>query len=143
MICLDFSEDSKKAFHTALKMINSETDEVILVSIVEIYKADLINTIKAGCDMQILDEANDQMIKETNDLLQSYWDVLNSKQIKSEIIAKVGTPRDMICNLAEKYQVDTLVLGSRGLSPIKRMVIGSVSDYCLHNAKVTTLLVVH
>ncbi|MED6148506.1 hypothetical protein PIB30_053828 [Stylosanthes scabra] len=63
------------------------------------------------------------------------------KKVKAETIIQRGDPREMICQAAEQVHVDLLVLGSRGLGTISRLFIGSVSDYCAHNAKVPILIV--
>ncbi|KAL1369310.1 hypothetical protein HN51_023405 [Arachis hypogaea] len=63
------------------------------------------------------------------------------KKVKAETIILRGDPREMICQAAEQVHVDLLVVGSRGLGTISRLFIGSVSDYCAHNAKVPILIV--
>lgn len=50
-------------------------------------------------------------------------------------------PEETILAAAEKYGADTIVVGSRGLSGIKEMILGSVSSYIVRNAKVPVIVV--
>ncbi|KAL0662991.1 hypothetical protein Bca4012_099828 [Brassica carinata] len=52
-----------------------------------------------------------------------------------------GDPKEMICQAVEQTHVDLLVVGSRGLGMIKRVFLGSVSDYCAQHAKCPILIV--
>ncbi|XP_074575573.1 universal stress protein A-like protein [Curcuma longa] len=61
--------------------------------------------------------------------------------VKTETVIAEGDPKETICHVAEQMDVDLLVVGSRGLSKIKRAILGSVSDYCAHHAKCPVLIV--
>lgn len=51
-----------------------------------------------------------------------------------------GRPADAIAGLAEDLDVDLLVLGSRGLGAVERLVTGSVSEGVVHLATCPTLV---
>ncbi|KAK7355060.1 hypothetical protein VNO80_14305 [Phaseolus coccineus] len=65
----------------------------------------------------------------------------HDKLVKAESMILNGDPREMICEAADQMQVNLLVLGSRGLSALKRTLLGSVSDYCAHHARTPILIV--
>ncbi|KAA8532698.1 hypothetical protein F0562_032731 [Nyssa sinensis] len=74
-------------------------------------------------------------------LLEKAKGICTSHGINAETITEVGDPKQTICNAVEKYKIDLLVLGDRGLGKIKRAFLGSVSNYCVHNAKCPVLVV--
>jgi nucleotide-binding universal stress UspA family protein len=47
---------------------------------------------------------------------------------------RFGRPADEILGLAEELGADLVVLGSRGLGPVDRLVMGSVSEDVIHHA---------
>ena len=50
-------------------------------------------------------------------------------------------PGHMICELAKEKNVDSIVMGQRGLGTISRMLLGSTSDYVLHHAHVPVIVI--
>jgi nucleotide-binding universal stress UspA family protein len=46
-----------------------------------------------------------------------------------------------ICQLALDEKADLIVIGRRGMSAVKRLVMGSVSEYVVRNASVPCLVV--
>ena len=46
-----------------------------------------------------------------------------------------------IIRLSKKYKVNTIVVGARGMNPVKEMFLGSVSNYVLHKSKIPVLIV--
>ncbi|XP_017977902.1 PREDICTED: universal stress protein A-like protein isoform X2 [Theobroma cacao] len=67
------------------------------------------------------------------------YSIEESIKVKSLILE--GDPKEKICQVIEQMQVDLLVVGSRKLGKIKRALLGSVSDYCAHNANCPVLIV--
>ncbi len=52
-----------------------------------------------------------------------------------------GRPADAILDLAERLEADLIVVGSRGLGPLRRIVLGSVSGEIVHHADLPVLVV--
>lgn len=52
-----------------------------------------------------------------------------------------GRPADVIVELGRAIGADLIIVGSRGLGPIRRLVLGSVSDGIAHNAPCPVLVV--
>ncbi|KAK4783580.1 hypothetical protein SAY86_007954 [Trapa natans] len=58
----------------------------------------------------------------------------HSFYVKNNVTVDVmeGDPRTVMCEAVEKYRATVLVVGSHGYGPMKRAVLGSVSDFCAH-----------
>jgi nucleotide-binding universal stress UspA family protein len=52
-----------------------------------------------------------------------------------------GRPADAILDLAEQIRADLIIAGSRGLGPMKRLLMGSVSEGVVRHAKCQVLVV--
>lgn len=53
---------------------------------------------------------------------------------------KKGPSHEAITGLAREIEADLIVMGSRGLGPVKRILLGSVSEGVVHHARVPVLL---
>lgn len=58
-----------------------------------------------------------------------------------ETRVELGSPADVICELADRLSVDLVVIGARGLSAGTRWLLGSVSDRVVHHAPCPVLVV--
>jgi nucleotide-binding universal stress UspA family protein len=64
---------------------------------------------------------------------------LPEERVLTEV--QVGEPAEEIVDLARLEHVDLIIMGSRGLSPMKEMLLGSVSNKVLHTAPCPVLIV--
>lgn len=54
---------------------------------------------------------------------------------------EAGEPGELICDLAKNQHADQIVMGSRGMGTVRRTLVGSVSDFCLHHSPVPVSIV--
>ncbi|KAK1576410.1 hypothetical protein Q3G72_013555 [Acer saccharum] len=158
-IAMDFSPHSKAALRWAVdNLINAGDHRVILIN-VQPPKAD--HTRKklfkdTGSPLIPLEEFREINFSkqygltwdpEVVDILDTVSRTKGSKvdistpvcvfsEKQTKVLAKVywGDPREKLLDAVEDLKLDSLVVGSRGLGAIKRVLLGSVSDYVVTNA---------
>jgi nucleotide-binding universal stress UspA family protein len=54
---------------------------------------------------------------------------------------RIGSPAEVIVSMAEEQKTDLIVMGARGLGPVKERLLGSVSHRILTLARCATLIV--
>ncbi|OMO63533.1 Universal stress protein A [Corchorus capsularis] len=74
-------------------------------------------------------------------LLEKAKDICSNHGVKAETMTEVGDPKERICEAVEKLDIQLLILGSNGRGALQRAFLGSVSNYCVHNAKCPVLVV--
>ena len=65
--------------------------------------------------------------------------IKNSVKFKKEIV--FGHEAKEIIDFAQKGKFDLIVVGARGRSSIKQMILGSVSNAIVHNSKIPILII--
>ena len=55
----------------------------------------------------------------------------------------VGNSGETICAIAQEREADLIIIGHRGLSGVKELIQGSVSNYVFHHASCSVLSVHH
>eukprot|EP01113_Clastostelium_recurvatum_P031320 TRINITY_DN389_c0_g1_i1.p2 TRINITY_DN389_c0_g1~~TRINITY_DN389_c0_g1_i1.p2 ORF type:complete len:124 (-),score=19.48 TRINITY_DN389_c0_g1_i1:65-436(-) len=112
MICVDGTEQGHKAFDFTTKLARPD-DTFYLLSV-----------IKGG-----------QPKQDAERLMVSYEEACKQHGFPYEaMIVEGADPKEAICTMVDKYDIDTLVLGTRGRSGIKKVLLGSVSAYCVTRA---------
>lgn len=61
--------------------------------------------------------------------------------ISCDYVQLVGNPATLICDISRDWEIDLIVMGRRGFSGLSELLSGSVSNYTLHHAACSVLVV--
>lgn len=79
--------------------------------------------------------------RQGKDILHSLAERAKASGVKVEYHQLAGSPGKMICDMAQEWQVDLIIIGRRGRSGLSEMLLGSVSNYVLHHSHCCNLIV--
>ncbi|MEA5505902.1 universal stress protein [Halotia wernerae UHCC 0503] len=133
LVALDGSEIAEKVIQAFNDLVLSENTKVILCHIFPTPESEM----ELPADRPH-PESPAFSYFHIEKLLQSYQEKLS---IKSKLEMVTGDPADEIIRLANIYQADLLIIGSRGLTGMKRIVQGSVSSQVVEEANCSVLVV--
>ncbi|KAH7511551.1 hypothetical protein FEM48_ZijujUnG0003900 [Ziziphus jujuba var. spinosa] len=71
----------------------------------------------------------------TQAVLEHALSICSQKNVNVKTEVVIGDPKEKICEAVENLKADLLVMGSRAFGPIKRMFLGSVSNFCANHAQ--------
>lgn len=83
---------------------------------------------------QAMKEEGEQLLDRAESLLSLHHGTTAKKMVE-------GAPADTILTIAEQVNADLIVIGARGLSPLREHVLGSVSHRVLTHAKCPVLVI--
>lgn len=132
-IAIDDSTATKKAFQTLQQLQLTPTAKIILSHVME--PMDMGQEQAADKPHFSSDEPPFRHLEKQ---LQAYQQQLPCTS-KIEIVT--GDPAEEIIRLANIYQVDLIIIGSRGLTGVKRILEGSVSAQVVADAACSVLVV--
>ncbi len=131
LVPLDDSEYALGAVKLAAQFITKGMGESLtLVHIVDIAKKEGINIINT----RLLDDYRDERHIYTKNagVFNRSKQILQQQNLTAEFVIETGHPGERILQLAEQGNYDLIIMGSRGLTPAKEIVLGSVSNRVLH-----------
>jgi len=135
-VCLDGSDCSQKALEKVLPLLRDE-DEVILYAAFQSNNDFENDILKLPVSQEIWEkELNTMKENAIKLLMEAKTFVLKKKDLKTEPVIVVESTQDIreaIIKYAEHNGVNFVVVGTRGLGTVKRLVLGSVSSYVVHN----------
>ncbi|KAI9021467.1 hypothetical protein CLU79DRAFT_753444 [Phycomyces nitens] len=137
IIMISIDERSDYVVNWALEnFIRPETDMVILVHVrhLDVPVAPYINPTGYI-------EDNDEVGREeSHRLLRTHAKELKKRNILCRAISIIGEPKAEIIRKSREVQADVLIMGSRKLGTIKRTLLGSVSDHCVHHCDCSVII---
>jgi len=74
-------------------------------------------------------------------LLQTLTEEARAKGVEAEFTQGMGSAGPVLCEFAREAGVDLIVLGRRGRSGLNELLLGSVSNYVLHHAPCSVLVI--
>lgn len=74
-------------------------------------------------------------------ILDSFAREATAAGVENELSQITGHPSSIICKFAQLCHADAIVIGRRGYSGLKEIFLGSVSNYVVHHAPCSVLLV--
>ncbi|CAJ2670606.1 unnamed protein product [Trifolium pratense] len=125
-VAIDFSKNSKNALKWAIVNMADKGDTFYLIHINSNSHDESRHKLfaKSGSPLIPLEE-----LKEEN-VMRKYG---VQTDVEVSVVAKLywGDARQKLMDSIEDLKLDALVLGSRGLSTIKRILLGSVSNFVM------------
>ena len=85
-------------------------------------------------------EQLDKEKEEVQQWLADYCQQATDAGVKTEYTYKVGDAGRWIRDLAQSWGADLIVIGRRGLSGLAEVFLGSVSNYVVHHARCSVLV---
>ena len=79
--------------------------------------------------------------KEGLKILRSFANIAIASNVETEFTQITGHPSSTICEFARSCKADALAIGRRGYSGLQEMFLGSISNYVVHHAPCSVLLV--
>ena len=141
LVPLDGSTHSVRAAQTAIQLCRTYGAELTLLHVTQ--KLDLPEELRdymkgeqlTGQDLLAIGEATKRVIAD----VKSDAEAKGVKKVKT--VYRVGKPARSIVAYAKSEQVDTIIMGSRGLSEFESLLLGSVSHKVATLAKCTVMIV--
>lgn len=134
LVGYDFSEHAKRALDFAVKLLKPFNPHIVLLHVEETLEIPVVEGIK-----DVLSEKyREEKIKHIEEI--EGW-LRNSGFSISSYLLEDKSPADGIRSfLKENPDIDLVVLGSRGLSGLKRVLLGSTSSELLRSLDIPLLI---
>lgn len=148
LVAIDNTERSEAVFNTATTMAETMNASLMLLHVLSEEDFDypvlptyayysVLRDDDEGLLQQKFDEYKQNKIKSLRSLAQKAI----AKGIYTQFIQLNGIPGWEICELANTWSADLIIVGSRGLRGLKEMFLGSVSNYVAHHSPCSVFIV--
>ncbi|MFK4435456.1 universal stress protein [Paenibacillus sp. RC21] len=123
IVAIDKAEITNKLLDATVEIARNKQTQVTLVNVSQGYVSNGMTYLPEN----FLEEILNEMEKASLEQLQQAKSKLESAGINPETLHLKGDPAHEILNYARDSEQQLIIIGSRGLSGIKEMMLGSVS----------------
>ena len=151
LVAIDQSSASQRAYETALEMAKALDARLILAHALDVFDPASPErpTIHVyGYSMELDDILRKTYERQWAEFADHYDALMRQKQEEAKAagvtvisIQPYGRPGPAICESARTYQADLIVVGSHGRTGLRELMLGSVSNYIMHHAPCSVMLV--
>ena len=142
LVCTDGSEQSQKSLEKALIIAKGcNVNEVAIIHVYDLKRHGFSSFsrgeefIPSQEDLEKYKKMEEEHKNEHKKILQDAIKLYEEKNINARTIFKEGHPSHTIVETADEEGFDMIVIGSRGLSGLKKVFLGSVSGAVVQEAK--------
>ena len=142
LVPVDGSEHSKIALQVASQLIASQGGTITLLHVPEPRDHEPLlvwglGAVPSEASLEERDKAGKKLLEKAEEEARAMG--LSDDTINTQL--EHGEPRQAIVTAAKNMNVDAIVLGSRGLSDFKGMMVGSTSHSVSHDAECRVITV--
>lgn len=134
LVGYDGSSYSQKALDFAIDFAKKYSAKLYIVEVIDLtvfYNAGILPPLEA---LKLLEE------KAKKDIANAV-EKAKAQGVEAEGFTLEGDPANMLLQFATDNQIDVIVVGSRGLSKIQRLFLGSVSNKIAQESKIPVIIV--
>ena len=148
LVAIDGSTSSMHAIDYAISIAVKNDSQLIILYIIDFYKythlsSSIILAPTFGSEKYLEEksEAEKLMNKIKENFKLKINDNTKSKKLKTEIVEGAKSVATTIMEYAESENVDLIIVGSRGRTSFKKLLLGSVSSNVIKNAHCAVIVV--
>lgn len=134
LVAHDFSDTAALALRQAMALAKTNEARLVLAHVVELIPLGPYPAIKGG--------ANDLAIKDIAEQRTSEIAAeARSEGCDLEVVVRVGEPGATLVEIAEEVDADLIVIGTRGLTGVQHVLLGSTAESVVRRAPMPVLTV--
>lgn len=150
LAAIDHSPLSQLVFEQAIELARSNHAKLRLLHCLTADTLTLATPITGefGFPPQFVNQAYqtefvriEQQIQHVKSLLHRYYELAKQQGITAECDYQVIEPGQGLCQAAQRWGADLVIVGRRGRKGLTEALLGSVSNYVLHHAPCAVLVI--
>jgi len=148
LVAIDGSTSSMHTIDRAISIAMKNNSQLVILYVIDVYKypylpSSIILAPTFGSEkyLEERNEAEEQMNKIKEKYKQKIKNNIDFKELKTEIVEGAKSAATTIIEYAESENIDLIIIGSRGRTSFKKLLLGSVSSNIIKNAHCAVLVI--
>lgn len=149
---VDDSELGHRVFSQALELASIDRAKMMLfhcVTVNSLGETAVPIPVDLGLNVELMDQAYqaqnlrlEREVKQSEGLLKNYSEVAAKQGLEVEFDCQMdGDPGHCVCEHAQNWGADLIVVGRRGRTGLTEAFLGSVSNYVVHHSSCSVFVI--
>ncbi|HUT42855.1 MAG TPA: universal stress protein [Desulfobacterales bacterium] len=134
----DFSDVAEKALDCVKQLKDAGTREVVVLHVI---KKNSLQVIAQYSSIRDFEEVEKEVEGDAREKLSRIEKELRETGLRVKVRVETGFPFSEILRVEDEEDVSAIVIGSHGLSNIKEILLGSVSESVIRKAKKPVIVI--
>lgn len=136
LVAIDGSKNSERALLKAKKIGAALNSEITIIHVMKDISQSPYSSMNVS-----LGSLKDSFEKQAMEILEHALENFKDYNNKVDSLLETGNPGYKIAEVAKEGEYDLIVIGSRGLDTLSRVMLGSVSNRVVNKAETSVLVV--
>lgn len=136
LVPIDGSECSWEALEKAIQLGKLFRSKIVVVHVIQHPIIPYSDNISGT----IIDKLVENLTSQGRELLYKAKSRIEEHGLEAYTLLESGQPADVIVEVAKRERVDLIVIGDKGVSRVRRFLLGGTSDAVVHHAKCPVLV---
>lgn len=132
LVAVDGSDSAKNAFEKAIHLALRCNAKLDVIHVVQ---------CELGGDSALIFELMDEIKDNAKQILEQCKNQANKNNVVIDVMLEIGDPARIIVKTAKDGNNDLIIIGNRGMSAFKELLVGSVSLKVMHHANCPVMVV--
>lgn len=135
LVPTDFSESANSALEYASKLASESSSCITIFHAISIHVANSTEESEFITSIELEKIEKEQLVQLKMQISKRY------PRVQYEIVSKMGFPVELIAEIAKEKKFDLIIMGTRGASGMKELLVGSNTASLIHETECPVLAV--
>lgn len=136
LVAIDGSENSHRALMKAKKIGTALNSEITIINVMKDVQQPPYSRIN-----EYRGPLKDVFNKQAREIIEHAMEDFKDYKYKVDTLIEKGNPGNEIARVAEEGGYTLIIIGSRGLGAVSRLMLGGVSNKVVNNSNISVLVV--
>ncbi len=147
LVPLDHSNHSRRSLDVAIQIAKKFGGKITLIHVYSVATPVVMpesSTLTSGIPIMppaYITKVAEAARESGNRLLEDGKQKVKAEKVRVNVVLKEGHPVQEIIRISKEEKFDLIVMGARGVSHIREMLLGSVTDGVMHHVACPVLIV--
>lgn len=141
LVALDYGDTCQSVFEQAISLAQATQSALKMLNVLAFERDYSLSSPYSDQDWRAYQTQYKALETGSSKQLEEFAQQAKEAGVAAEVTQKIGNAGPVICELGKAWKADLIIVGSHGRKGLSEMLLGSVSNYVVHHATCSVMVV--